>query len=68
MNPYANASGGGSGGGSLYNIDEQLSDAIATIVFMPNKLDRTAQTIAEKMNVSTNDVETLAVTMLSVRG
>ena len=59
-----NASGGSSGG-SLYNIDEQLSDAIATIVFMPNKLERTAQTIADKINGSTNDVETLAVRSVS---
>ncbi len=59
VNPYLNASSGSAS--SLYNIEEQLSDAIATIVFMPTKLDRTAQTIADKINSSANDLDTLAV-------
>ena len=60
VNPYLTGSGG-SGASSLYNIEEQLSDAIATIVFMPTKLDRTATTLADKINSSANDLDTLAV-------
>jgi hypothetical protein len=42
----------------------QLSDAIATVVFMPTKLDRTAQTIADKINSQANDIDSLAVSKL----
>jgi hypothetical protein len=47
------------GGG--YDPREMLSDAVATLVFMPTKFERTTFTLAEKFNFSVNDVNTLTV-------
>ena len=48
-----------SGGG--YDPREMLSDAVATLVFMPTKFERTTYTLAEKFNFSVHDVNTLTV-------
>ena len=52
---------GGEGG---YNVEEALSDGIATIVFMPNKFDRTAYQLSEKINGCVGDLPTLSVRYL----
>ena len=51
-----------SGGG--YDPREMLSDAVATLVFMPTKFERTTFTLAEKFNFSVHDVNTLTVKTL----
>ena len=48
-----------SGGG--YDPREMLSDAVATMVFMPTKFERTSYQLAEKFNFSVHDVNTLTV-------
>lgn len=48
------------GGASLYDPVEALSDAIATIVFMPSKFDRTTFHLAEKFNASIHDARSLS--------
>jgi len=47
------------GGG--YDPREMLSDAVATMVFMPTKFERTSYQLAEKFNFSVHDVNTLTV-------
>lgn len=60
---YSNSSGGGNqssgemGGG--YDPREMLSDAVATLVFMPTKFERTSFHLAEKFNFSVSDLNTL---------
>lgn len=45
---------------SLYDPREVLSDAIATVVFMPTKFERTTYHLAEKFNMVIGDASTLA--------
>ena len=47
------------GGG--YDPREMLSDAVATLVFMPTKFERASYQLAEKFNFSVHDVNTLTV-------
>ena len=49
----------GMGGG--YDPREMLSDAVATLVFMPTKFERTSFHLAEKFNFSVSDLDTLTV-------
>ena len=61
--------GGGGGGGagrgppltgtSQYDPSEVLSDAIATVVFMPSKFERTTMHLAEKFNSTLEDETTM---------
>ena len=53
------------GGG--YAPREMLSDAVATMVFMPTKFERTSYQLAEKFNFSVHDVNTLTVSFLSIQ-
>merc|ERR1719419_695388 len=62
------ARGGGGGGGGGYNPHQQdtvygprdaLTDSVAILVFMPSKFDRTTMQLAEKINSSTPDFESL---------
>lgn len=60
------SSGGGGGGGQapvggsdVYDPSEVLSDAIATIVFMPSKFERTTMHLAEKFNHSIEDASSM---------
>jgi len=53
----SSSSGEEVGGG--YDPREMLSDAVATLVFMPTKFDRTVFTLTEKFNFSVHDVNTL---------
>ena len=66
---YNNSSGGGnqsSGGmGGGYDPREMLSDAVATLVFMPTKFERTSFHLAEKFNFSVSDLNTLTVKIIS---
>ena len=50
------------GGG--YDPREMLSDAVATLVFMPTKFERTSFQLAEKFNFSVHDVNTLTVSFI----
>lgn len=43
-----------------YSSLEMLSDAVATLVFMPTKFERTSVQLAEKFNKSVSDIKTLA--------
>lgn len=52
--------GGGSATASHYDPSEVLSDAIATIVFMPSKFDRTTYHLAEKFNKTIGDRQSLS--------
>ena len=61
------SSGGQSGqggqaamGSNLYDPSEVLSDAIATIVFMPSKFERTTMHLANKFNSSLEDSATMS--------
>ena len=72
--PYQAYGGGGGGGGSnssyeaasapgnstVYDPSEILSDAIATVVFMPSKYDRTTIQLAEKFNGIIDDVTSMS--------
>ena len=58
--PNYGRGGGGGGGSSHYDPSEVLSDAIATIVFMPSKFDRTTYHLAEKFNSSIGDRQSLS--------
>lgn len=68
MNYQGYGSGGGGGGGShssgggshFYDPCEVLSDAIATVVFMPSKFERTTMHLAEKFNSSLEDSATMS--------
>lgn len=44
----------------MYDPRDALTDAVATLVFMPSKFDRTTMQLAEKINSSTPDFDTLA--------
>ena len=73
---YGGGGGGGSGGGSsntydatgggvgsnstVYDPSEILSDAIATVVFMPSKYDRTTIQLAEKFNGTIDDLTSMS--------
>ena len=65
---YGHGGGHGGHGGrgapapttSLYDPSEVLSDAIATVVFMPSKFERTTMHLAEKFNSSVEDKATLS--------
>ena len=59
MPNYGRGGGGGGGSSSHYDPSEVLSDAIATIVFMPSKFDRTTYHLAEKFNSSIGDKQSL---------
>jgi len=57
---------GGHGGGynphqqdTVYGPRDALTDAVATLVFMPSKFDRTTMQLAEKINSCTPDLDTL---------
>jgi hypothetical protein len=54
--------GMGSGGGtnSHYDPSEVLSDAIATVVFMPSKFERTTMHLAEKFNTQIEDAAAMS--------
>ena len=72
--PYQAYGGGGGSGGSnssyeaasapgnstVYDPSEILSDAIATVVFMPSKYDRTTIQLAEKFNGIIDDVTSMS--------
>ena len=47
---YEGGMSGGGGNNSHYDPSEVLSDAIATVVFMPSKFERTTMHLAEKFN------------------
>ena len=51
---------GASGGSNLYDPSEVLSDAIATVVFMPSKFERTTMHLAEKFNSSIEDAAAMS--------
>ena len=51
------------GGG--YDPREMLSDAVATLVFMPTKFERASYQLAEKFNFSVHDVNTLTVRFIA---
>ena len=53
----SSSSSAGMGGG--YDPREMLSDAVATLVFMPTKFERTSFQLAEKFNVSVSELNTL---------
>ena len=53
--------GGGSGSNnSHYDPSEVLSDAIATVVFMPSKFERTTMHLAEKFNTQIEDAAAMS--------
>ena len=52
--------GGNMRGPSHYDPSEVLSDAIATVVFMPSKFERTTYHLAEKFNGSIGDGQSLS--------
>ena len=61
---------GGHGGGynphqqdTMYDPRDALTDAVATLVFMPSKFDRTTMQLAEKINSCTPDLDTLTVSV-----
>jgi len=60
---YEGGMGGMSGGGgnnSHYDPSEVLSDAIATVVFMPSKFERTTMHLAEKFNTQIEDAAAMS--------
>ena len=44
----------------MYDPSEILSDAIATVVFMPSKYDRTTIQLAEKFNGTIDDLTSMS--------
>jgi len=51
---------GGGGNNSHYDPSEVLSDAIATVVFMPSKFERTTMHLAEKFNTQIEDAAAMS--------
>ena len=47
----------------MYDPRDALTDAVATLVFMPSKFDRTTMQLAEKINSCTPDLDTLTVSV-----
>ena len=59
-NASYDTSSGGNGGSSVYDPSEILSDAIATVVFMPSKFERTTIHLAEKFNSTIDDAASMS--------
>jgi len=57
---YEGGSGGGGNNQSHYDPSEVLSDAIATVVFMPSKFERTTMHLAEKFNTQIEDAAAMS--------
>ena len=60
QNTSYDTASGGNGGSSVYDPSEILSDAIATVVFMPSKFERTTIHLAEKFNSTIEDATSMS--------